>query len=122
MDEPLKKGIQVRDELLKFHAKYYSSNIMTLCVLGRQSVEELKQIVVDMFSEIVNKNVEIPRYSEGPYLEEHLKVRIETVPVQDKRSLALRFPVPYHLETCYERKVRFKNCLLAKSILNRYYI
>ena len=95
---------------------------MTLCVLGRQSVEELKSIVVDMFSGIVNKDVEIPPYSEGPYLEEHLKVRIDIVPVQDTRSLSLRFPVPYHFETRYEAKVCFNNCLLAKSILNQLYI
>ena len=88
---------------------------MTLCVLGRQSVEQLKSIVVDMFSGIVNKEVEIPRYSDGPYLDEHLKVRIETVPVQDKRSLALRFPVPYHVKTHYKTKVHFKTCTLTKS-------
>ena len=107
-DEPLEKGIQVRDELLKFHAKYYSSNIMTLCVLGRQSVEELKSIVIDMFSGIVNKEVEIPRYSDGPYLDEHLKIRIDIFPVQDERTLALRFPVPYHVKTHYKTKVYLK--------------
>ena len=78
---------------------------MTLCVLGRQSVEELKRIVVDMFKGVVNNDVEIPRYSRGPYLDEHLKVRIETVPVKDKRSLALRFPLPYHFKTHYKTKV-----------------
>ena len=105
MDEPLKKGIQVRDELLKFHAKYYSSNVMTLCVLGRQSVEELKRIVVEMFGDILNKDVDIPPYSEGPYLDEHLKIRIESAPVKDKRSLALRFPLPGHFNTHYNTKV-----------------
>lgn len=29
------KGISVRDELLKFHNKWYSSNIMCLAVLGK---------------------------------------------------------------------------------------
>ena len=107
MDEPIRKGIQVRDELLKFHAKYYSSNIMTLCVLGSQPLEELKRIVVEKFSGIVNKEVEVPRYSDSPYLDEHLKVRVETFPVKDKRSLALRFPVPYHVKTHYKTKVCF---------------
>ena len=95
---------------------------MTLCVLGRQSVEKLKSIVVDLFSGIANKDVEIPRYSDGPYLDEHLKVRIDIVPVQDKRSLKLRFPVPCHFETRYETKVCSKNCFLAKSILNQYHV
>ena len=106
MDEPLKKGIKVRDELLKFHEKYYSSNIMTLCVLGKQSVEVLKRIVVEKFNEIVNKEVEVPRYSEGPYLKEHLKIRIDIVPIKDWRHLSLRFPVPKYGEH-YKTKVGF---------------
>ena len=104
MDEPLKKGIRVRDELLKFHAKYYSSNIMTLCVLGRQSVEDLKSIVVEMFGSIVNKEVEIPRYSQGPCLGDHLKVRVDIVPVKDRRRMTLKFQIP-DFEQYYEEKV-----------------
>ena len=107
MEDPLKKGIQVRDELLKFHAKYYSSNIMTLAVLGSQPVEELKRIVVDKFSDILNKEVEIPPYSEGPYLAEHLQVRVDVVPVKDVSSLTLRFPIP-DFQMYYATKVSLK--------------
>lgn len=32
---PKEKGVDTRDELLKFHSKYYSSNIMALAVLGK---------------------------------------------------------------------------------------
>ena len=32
---PSKDGIDIRQELLKFHSTYYSSNLMGLCVLGR---------------------------------------------------------------------------------------
>jgi insulysin len=32
---PKKNGINVRDALLEFHAKWYSANIMTLAVLGK---------------------------------------------------------------------------------------
>ena len=94
MEDPLKNGIHVRDELLKFHAQYYSSNIMTLAVLGSQPVKELKRIIVDKFSGIVNKEVEISRHREGPYLAEHLQVRIDIVPVDDVRYMTLRFQVP----------------------------
>lgn len=31
---PKQKGINVRERLLEFHEKYYSANIMSLCVLG----------------------------------------------------------------------------------------
>lgn len=32
---PKERGIQVRDELLKFHKKWYSANLMSLAVLGQ---------------------------------------------------------------------------------------
>ena len=32
---PSKEGVDIRQELLKFHSTYYSSNLMGLCVLGR---------------------------------------------------------------------------------------
>jgi len=43
---PKASGINVRDELLKFHEKHYSANIMCLTVLGKESLEELQNIVV----------------------------------------------------------------------------
>ena len=33
--EPESKGFSVREKLLKFHSKYYSANLMTLCLLGK---------------------------------------------------------------------------------------
>lgn len=35
--EPEKLGLSVREELLRFHTKYYSSNLMSLVLLGRIS-------------------------------------------------------------------------------------
>lgn len=32
---PNQEGVDVRQELLKFHSTYYSSNLMAVCVLGR---------------------------------------------------------------------------------------
>ncbi|CAB3381398.1 Hypothetical predicted protein, partial [Cloeon dipterum] len=35
IDDPKKNGINVREALLKFHSTYYSSNIMSLAILGK---------------------------------------------------------------------------------------
>ena len=35
LTRPRELGLDVRDELLKFHNKFYSSNIMSLAVLGK---------------------------------------------------------------------------------------
>lgn len=36
---PKEQGLNVRDELLKFHDKWYSSNIMSLAILGKGKFE-----------------------------------------------------------------------------------
>lgn len=38
---PKSQGIDVRDELLKFHQKWYSANIMCLAVIGKGKSKEL---------------------------------------------------------------------------------
>ncbi|RHZ61218.1 hypothetical protein Glove_349g94 [Diversispora epigaea] len=45
-DDPIKQGIDVRDELLKWYDRYYSANYMKLCVLGCESLDQLTQWVV----------------------------------------------------------------------------
>ncbi|CAN0404255.1 unnamed protein product, partial [Hapterophycus canaliculatus] len=51
-DDPLEKGVDVRAELLKFHSKYYSSNLMRLVVLGKGSLDELQAMAVEKFSPV----------------------------------------------------------------------
>jgi hypothetical protein len=43
-------GLDVRQELLKFHDKWYSSNMMSLAVVGNQTIDELEKMVVELFS------------------------------------------------------------------------
>src|SRR5436190_152172 len=44
-DTPKKLGVNTRDELIKFHATYYSANRMKLAVCGRESLDQLEAIV-----------------------------------------------------------------------------
>ncbi|XP_035807067.2 insulin-degrading enzyme isoform X1 [Amphiprion ocellaris] len=91
---PSKDGIDIRQELLKFHSTYYSSNLMGLCVLGRESLDELTSMVVKLFGEVENKNVPIPEFPEHPFQEEHLKQFYKVVPIKDIRNLYVTFPIP----------------------------
>ncbi|XP_029496768.1 insulin-degrading enzyme-like isoform X2 [Oncorhynchus nerka] len=91
---PSKDGIDIRQELLKFHSTYYSSNLMGLCVLGRESLDELTTMVVKLFGEVENKNVPIPEFPEHPFQEEHLKQFYKVVPIKDIRNLYVTFPIP----------------------------
>ncbi|KAG7462728.1 hypothetical protein MATL_G00187840 [Megalops atlanticus] len=91
---PTKEGIDVRQELLKFHSTYYSSNLMGLCVLGRESLDELTSMVVKLFGEVENKSVPIPEFPEHPFQEEHLRQFYKVVPIKDIRNLYVTFPIP----------------------------
>ncbi|XP_071337418.1 insulin-degrading enzyme isoform X2 [Trachinotus anak] len=91
---PSKDGVDIRQELLTFHSTYYSSNLMGLCVLGRESLDELTSMVVNLFGEVENKNVPIPEFPEHPFQEEHLKQFYKVVPIKDIRNLYVTFPIP----------------------------
>ncbi|KAM3862520.1 insulin-degrading enzyme isoform 2-T2 [Diretmus argenteus] len=91
---PSKDGIDIRQELLQFHSTYYSSNLMGLCVLGRESLDDLTSMVVKLFGEVENKNVPIPEFPENPFQEEHLRQFYSVVPIKDIRNLYVTFPIP----------------------------
>ncbi|KAG8523499.1 Insulin-degrading enzyme [Galemys pyrenaicus] len=91
---PNQEGIDVRQELLKFHSTYYSSNLMAICVLGRESLDDLTNLVVKLFSEVENKSVPLPEFPEHPFQEEHLKQLYKIVPIKDIRNLYVTFPIP----------------------------
>jgi insulysin len=45
----------IRDKLMAFHSKWYSSNIMTLLLVNNKSIKEMEELAVKYFSPIVDK-------------------------------------------------------------------
>lgn len=91
---PKEKGLNVRDALLQFHDKWYSSNIMALAVLGKESLDELETMVINLFTEVENKNVTVPEWSSHPFGQEQCRKLGYVVPVKDIRNLYITFPTP----------------------------
>ncbi|XP_059471054.1 insulin-degrading enzyme isoform X2 [Neocloeon triangulifer] len=91
---PKSKGIDVRQELLKFHKTYYSSNIMSLVILGKDPLDELQETAENLFGPIVNKNVDLPKWPGNPFGPEQLTKKGLAVPIKDWRSLTVTFPIP----------------------------
>ena len=92
--EPEKEGLNVRDELLKFHSNYYSANLMTLCLLGKENLDELQHYAVDMFSDIPNKNLPLIDFDPNPF-GANFKPTIKYVnPVKDLKSLSINWTIP----------------------------
>uniref|UniRef100_A0A182QBN9 Insulin-degrading enzyme n=1 Tax=Anopheles farauti TaxID=69004 RepID=A0A182QBN9_9DIPT len=90
-EQPRKNNINVRDELMKFHNTWYSSNIMSLAVFGKESLDDLEKMVINMFSQIENKQVTAPVWPEMPYGEDQLNTKTYIIPVKDTRSLTISF-------------------------------
>ncbi|XP_044760344.1 insulin-degrading enzyme [Coccinella septempunctata] len=89
---PKREGINVREELLKFHNTWYSSNLMSLAVLGKESLDELEATVVELFHNVENKNSPLPEWSDAPFNEGHFETCTYIHPVKDVRNLNIIFP------------------------------
>lgn len=94
LEMPKKLNINTRDELIKFHKKWYSANIMTLAVFGKESLDELEKMTLSKFSEIENKNIDLPRWDPNPYNKDQFGKKVYIAPVKDIRSLNLEFVTP----------------------------
>lgn len=94
---PLAKGIDVRKSLLAFHEKYYSSNIMTMAVEGKESLAELEQIVRQKFSAVPNRAAEDPTKEWWgkiqPYAPQASASILEVVPIGESRTIKVSWPI-----------------------------
>lgn len=94
-DKPLEMGLNVRDELIKFHSNNYSSNLMALCILSNESLDTLTNWTVEMFSDIENKNLPEPYYENSPFDSPLYNGKIYKIkPIREARNLELTFPIP----------------------------
>ncbi|XP_067928601.1 insulin-degrading enzyme-like [Watersipora subatra] len=89
---PKQKGINTRSELLNFHKKFYSSNLMSLAVLCKESLDEMTMYVCELFGNTMNKRVKKPSWPEHPYGPQQLRKRVHVVPIKDIRTLELLWP------------------------------
>ena len=105
---PTVQGIDVRAELLKFHAQHYHASAMTLAVLGRENLDILEEWVTAMFANVpcaeeqpVTEAVlgTADSLALDPYPERLLGVEFKIVPARELRTLQLLWPLPpTHLE------------------------
>lgn len=92
-DEPEKRGVKIRDAFIEFYDKHYSANRMKLVVLGRESLDELQSWVIELFSEVKNKDLPKNRWDDvTPLSQDELLTQVFAKPVMESRSLELSFP------------------------------
>lgn len=86
---PESKGLNIREELLKFHERYYSSNVMTVAVYGPHPLDELQAWVEQKFSAIKNADLAYPSFSSEVFRPQDLSRIVSVVPVKDTKTLDL---------------------------------
>lgn len=93
---PKQRGIDIRQVLLDFHRDHYSSNRMSLAVLGNQSLDELQSLVIKSFCDVKNKNLKKVHYPADPYGEKKRQTICYVVPVKENRHLTINWAIPDH--------------------------
>ncbi|KAG0239287.1 Metalloenzyme, LuxS/M16 peptidase-like protein [Mortierella sp. GBAus27b] len=89
-----REGIDVRDELIKFHSRFYSANIMKLVILGREPLDQLAEWAIEKFSAVRNLGIAPPANTNPPWTAKELLRTTYVKPVKDFRSLEIKFPFP----------------------------
>lgn len=91
-DDPIARGVQIRDKFMEFHAQHYSANRMKLVVLGRENLDTLEEWVEEIYSKIPNKDLPRKRWDHVPvYTEKELLIQTFARPVFETRTLELSF-------------------------------
>ncbi|CAF0762387.1 unnamed protein product [Adineta steineri] len=98
---PKQRGIDIRQVLLDFYKAEYSSNRMSLAILGNQSLDELQSFVMKSFNDIPNKKLERVKYPADPYGESTRKTICYVVPVEERRHLRIHWVISDHKDVYY---------------------
>nr|VFK79410.1 MAG: Secreted Zn-dependent peptidases, insulinase-like [Candidatus Kentron sp. SD] len=86
--------VPLREALIAFYRRYYSANLMTLAVLGKEPPDVLMQWVKDIFSAVPDFEAKPPKITGPMFAPGALPVRVTLEPVRELRELKLLFPVP----------------------------
>eukprot|EP01127_Copromyxa_protea_P015714 TRINITY_DN456_c0_g1_i2.p1 TRINITY_DN456_c0_g1~~TRINITY_DN456_c0_g1_i2.p1 ORF type:complete len:1114 (+),score=210.50 TRINITY_DN456_c0_g1_i2:848-4189(+) len=113
---PKEKGLDVRKALLEFHQQYYSSNLMTLVIVGKEPVDTLEQWANEFFAKVPNKNAVKPSWTTIPLPSNYLKKYITAVPVKDLNKLNIQFALPSVYEQFDTKPYQYVSHLLAHEV------
>lgn len=95
VDTPVSK---LNDAMKSFYNQYYSSNIMRLTLVGKQSIPELKVLAEKYFSDIPNKNIQRPQVNVQGVTDAEVAKNIYYKPNKDIKVLYVDFPVKSNKE------------------------
>jgi secreted Zn-dependent insulinase-like peptidase len=84
----------VRDDLLAFYENHYSANLMRLVVVGRESLDELEDMVTERFSAVPNRKTPLETIKAPLFVEARLPMLLKVKPQGTLRQLEVNFTIP----------------------------
>lgn len=113
-----KPNSKLQDALVKFHADYYSANIMVGVLYSNQSINKLAKLAEKTFGLIPNKNITVPQIDEKAITKESVDKQISMIPAQPKKTLYLQFPMENNLANFANKSDEFISYLITNSSKN----
>ena len=112
----------IRDRLLVFYKKYYTSEIMNLSVYSNKTLDESLKLVESLFTLVPKiKNFQMPRYDEvKPYDENNLRFFYKIVPIKDINEIRLDWYLPY-CDDYYSKPFQYLSSVLGHQGPNTIY-
>lgn len=103
VDEPKKAALDVRAELLAFHSRYYSANLMTGVIIGREPLETLQEWALEAFGLVANRAIERPRVRSDlpPMAPAALPLIVHVTPLEQSRTLTLYWYLPAQVSAAH---------------------
>lgn len=89
---------ELRSALIDFYNQYYAAGNMRLVVAGKESLDELKKLVLPLFSQIKDFEVTHKPAPSKLYQDDLLPASINIVPYSEVRTVAYRFVIPKSTE------------------------
>ena len=84
----------IRDELIDFYRTHYSADLMSLVLLGPQSLDELESYTTTFFAHIPNSDTTRPAITEPLVTANETAKFICIEPIKEVRKLTLSFAMP----------------------------
>ncbi len=105
----------VYDELINFYKKYYSSHVMCLCIYSNKNLDELSNLVDNIFSKVPkNENYVSPIYDKVlPYNEDNLGFLYKIIPVKDKDTIEFNYFLPDNSKNYKKKPLSFLSSIIG---------
>ncbi|GLT29355.1 hypothetical protein SLA2020_042270 [Shorea laevis] len=110
---PKAKGVDTRQELLKFYEENYSANLMHLVVYSKESLDKIQSLVEDKFQEIRNSGRSFPSFPGQPCSSEHLQILVRAVPIKEGNKLKIVWPITPEIRYYKEGPCRYIDHLIG---------